>query len=359
MYRPAILFSCVAMLSLSGTVSYALPPSSQQTSMTQAPSIERFVHIDNQVLTKVNDKFISVLDVANELERVFDSEFKEYKDIPEARYEFYSAHWRQFFQDMVDRQLVIADADEQELPLTEGEIRLQIEQMYGPDVVGNLDRAGLSMEEAREQIIDDMKMGRMMYIRVHSKAMGTISPKLIRETYTKYSKTVKEPESWSYKVLTLRSEDDETLATSAKELFSLLNEGTLEIESLEEYLQDNTKESVTVNISDLYERTEQDISASHRDILTNMKAQEFSSPNLQLSKRTKESTYRIFYLESHQEAELATLEELEPRVIQKIRSETSIKKTNEYLSRLHEHFDCDPEKILSQLGSNYQPFNLI
>src|SRR5665647_380424 len=78
------------------------------------------VHIlvNNRVLAKVNGKAISVIDVMKKMDVLFFRQFPQYTSSVPARFQYYQANWKNVVKDIVDKELILADAAENTLPVT-------------------------------------------------------------------------------------------------------------------------------------------------------------------------------------------------------------------------------------------------
>ena len=68
--------------------------------------------VNNRILAKVNDKAISVVDVMKKMDVLFYREFPQYTSSMQARYQFYKANWKHVLEELVSKELVMADAEE-------------------------------------------------------------------------------------------------------------------------------------------------------------------------------------------------------------------------------------------------------
>ena len=63
--------------------------------------------------------------------------------------------------EMIDGELILADAADKEIKLTDGEVREEIERRFGPSVSVTLDKIGLTQEEAWRLVKNEMIVQRM------------------------------------------------------------------------------------------------------------------------------------------------------------------------------------------------------
>ena len=68
--------------------------------------------INNRVLARVNGKPISVIDVMKKMDMIFLRQYPEYAEVPQARFQFYELSWKHVLEDLIDKELILADAEE-------------------------------------------------------------------------------------------------------------------------------------------------------------------------------------------------------------------------------------------------------
>ncbi len=66
--------------------------------------------IQNSILTQVNGTPISVIDLKKKMDLVFHQNYPQLEDSTAARYQFYQTSWRHVLSEMIDHQLILADA---------------------------------------------------------------------------------------------------------------------------------------------------------------------------------------------------------------------------------------------------------
>ena len=57
-------------------------------------------------------------------------------------------NWKYVLQELIDKELILGDAEEKKVAITAGDVRQEMENMFGPNIIANLDKIGLSMDEA-------------------------------------------------------------------------------------------------------------------------------------------------------------------------------------------------------------------
>ena len=186
------------------------------------PSRSSSIIVENRVLATVRDQVITVVDVMKKLDMIFCQQFPQYRGMPEARYEFYKANWRKVFEELVDRQLIISMAEEKQFTVTNGDIREELEDAFGPNVMMSLYEEGLSMHEVHEMMKADILLRRIISFYVHSPVISSITPEVLRAAYVKKLEELKGAEGWVWRSVTVKSKGKDCPKTEADAIWKLL-----------------------------------------------------------------------------------------------------------------------------------------
>src|ERR1700730_13068687 len=100
------LISCVLCLMISLGALIA------QDGILYGPEDNARIVVNNRILAKVNGKEISVFDVMKKMDMLFYRQFPEYTSSMQARFQFYQVSWKRVLQDLIDKELIMADAEE-------------------------------------------------------------------------------------------------------------------------------------------------------------------------------------------------------------------------------------------------------
>lgn len=318
------------------------------------------VEINNRLLAVVNGKPITVYDLVKKMDMTFYQRFPEYASSVEARYQYYTVNWRNNLADMIDKELILADAEQMKITISHGEIRQEIETLFGPNVIENLDKIGMSYDEAHKIIEGDLLLKRMMGVRVHVKAMRFVTPQAIKKEYEEYAKKNIIPGEWTYNVVSIRENNPTRSATIAHNVHRLLTEENVPLNHLKAKLAELGlgEDAGKVSISEPLQHKEKDLSDQYLKILSGLKAGQYSAPVEQKSRASKSSIYRIFYLKDVKESAAAPFAELENRIRGKLINEVIERESAEYITRLRDHFHVSDEQINENIPENYEPFVL-
>ena len=354
--KKKLLSLCLLFVACQGAA-IAAPPAADWLMPTRMNP--RKIFVNNRVL-KVNGRCISILDIQRKMDMVFYRQFPQYAEDPEARYQFYQINWRTVLQDMIDAELVLSDAAEKKIEISDGEIREELETLFGPNVISNIHSLGMSLDEAKEIIRKELTVSRMMLLMVRSKAMHQVTPSGLRHVYSEYAEANRRQASWEYQVLTIRASNPDQGAILGAAAQALLESGKAGFSTLISALeQEEVKDSMTaIRLSTVYQRNEEEIAESHRDILSNMSVGGYSAPVAQIDRTDNNTVYRIFHLINYSDSEDVTLKEVESRLKEFLLSKAMDSETDTYMNKLRRYYGISREYISQALPEDFQPFVL-
>lgn len=300
------------------------------------------IAVQNRILAKINEETISVLDVKKKMDFVFYKNYPHLANSVQARHQFYDTNWKHVLNELIDHQLILADSQDKQIPLPEGDIRQEMESRFGPNIRMTLDKIGLSYDEAWKSVKDDLIVQRMTWWFIHSKAMNGVTPQDIRTAYRAKIKEIPSGQAWKYQVIALRGENAEKIGEELS--LSLSKDNSLELVS---------KVAPNAQVSQEIMANSDELSESHLAALSSLEVGSFSKPIMQMSKADNTPVYRIFYLKEKSEKKAPHFEELaaelKGELIQKRVAEESVC----YLDKLRKHYSFyEAEK------ENFHPFEL-
>lgn len=318
------------------------------------------ITVNNRVLATVNGHAISVVDVKKKMDMLLYQHYPQYLEIPDARYEFYNAHWREVLNDLIDRELMVADSEEKGFPISSGDIREELEEIFGPDVMLNLDNAGLTLDEAWQMVKADITIRRMLYYQVRMRVTPQITPNDIQKAYEERAKTISAQKECTWRCLTLKSNDTNASSAYAAKIQELLSDGQVTFDTLQDELEKRgiIDPQVQMLISQPFCQKQGELSPSLQELLLTMQAGMYSKPQLQSSRSDPNPVVRIYYVQDIKAEVIPTLQEMDAVLREEITQELSAKKTAVYLDDLRRHFHLSKEQIEKELPVNFQPFVL-
>jgi hypothetical protein len=335
----------------------AIPPSSLY-SLDSEDDTEIVVH--NRVLLKMNGDIITIMDVVRRMDLIFYRNFPQLASSNAARYQFYLINWKSMLRACMDDQLIIADAEEKEIKITDGEVREELESLFGPEVVLNVQKAGLSFEEAWDMLKKELIVRRMTGMMVKAKAMQGVTPKSVRKAYEELIKANPICPKWRYRILSIRSDQEEKNQKVAELAYRLLEQQHVPFEDLPTLLQKEgvLDSSIDVRVSSVYEQEEKDISLSHKSILQALEIGAHSLPLAQKGKKANENVTRLFYLVGKEMKTQTPLNEVESKLHHELLEKEIAKYSEKYLDKLYDHFGVTQDYLNQMIPQDFVPFSV-
>lgn len=331
-----------------------------ETSLISRPK-EPQIAVNNRILAKANGKAISVVDLMKKMDMLFYKQFPEYTSSTAARHQYYEANWKYVLKEMIDKELIMADAEESKLVVSAGDVRQEMESLFGPNIIDNLDQIGLNFEEAYQMVLADITIRRMMYFRVQSKAMSQATPQKIREYYDQIAKNTIRDNEWIYRVMTIRHSDPVKATNIANEIQKLLNEGKVPFIDIPEKLKELSPEATKqprLTLSEEFQTKEKDLSDPIKEILITLSPESYSLPISQKSRADNSTVVRIFYLKNKIPGGAIPFNELEAKIKAKLIDEAVDKESKAYMTKLRQHFDTQEALTEDLTSPDYHPFQL-
>lgn len=314
------------------------------------------INVQNSILAKVNGTTISMIDVKKKMDLLFHQNYAHLESSSQARYQFYETSWRHVLMEMVDHELILADAADREIKVTDAEVREELERRFGPNVMGTLDKVGLTYEEAWRLLKNDLVVQRMTWWFVHSRALEAVKPQEIRQAFKVHLKEHPGETEWHYRVLTIRGED---LPAKATDFALKVQEWNQSPESLQLHLKtfEETHPGVSVALSPEYAAKDRELSDAHREALLPLSPGVYSSPLFQKS-RDKKEVCRIFYLSQKTDHPAPTFEEVAPVLKHELLQKASVEVSKNYLEKLRKQYRFDAAHLEESLPSDFKPFSI-
>jgi len=339
-----ILFSALLL----GTLAAQNPP------VPQVEQVHEIV-VNNRILTKLNGKNISVLDVMKQMDVFLSRYYPQYMDSKTARYQFYSSQWQQTLQQMIDHELMVTDAQTREVKVSDGEVREEIQTRFGPNVMGSLDQLGITYEEAREMVHQDMIVQRIQWVRVTSKVLQKVTSQEIKNSYQTFLQENPAKEEWRYQFVTIRAEGEAAGQELAAKLAALKEKTQANLSVAADLFKAELPPESTVTLSVSQEFTLEDkaVSQAHRDVLTQMKPAEWSAPTRQLS-RDGTTVVRIFHLKEHTKTNPPAFASIYNDLKNDLLNATAEQENKVYVANLRKKFGFDERSL--DIPPRFEPF---
>lgn len=317
----------------------------------------KHIFVNNKILARVNGKAISVIDTMKKMDMVFFQEFPQYASSTEARFEFYKTAWKDILRELIEKELILEDAKEIKIEVTRGDVRQELETLFGPNIFANLDKAGLTYKEAWELVKEELTIKKTMLSRVNAKATRLVTPSHIAAAYEEYALRESKPHTWTYQVISIRGEDVSLCAEAANHAYYLLNTKHAPLDRLQSFIESHSSfgGEISLSVSKETVQSEQEVSEDYRMILASLKPQTYSRPIVQQTRRNNSKVFRLFHLIDEDEGGAPPFAEAEREIKKRLMNEKIDESAGLYIQRLYSHFEVE-NWTETESFKNFQPF---
>jgi hypothetical protein len=317
--------------------------------------------IQNRILTKINDKTISVLDVVKKMEVFLNKYYPQYAGSSAAKFQYFSSQWREVFLQMIDHELILADAAKLDLKITDSEVREAIHEKFGPNIMGSLDAIGLSYEEAKEMVHSELIVQKMTWFKIHAKALNKVNVQDIKAAYAAYCDKNPAKEILEYQVLSVKAQNEELAHQIAEKAFELCANSPNKIAEIKERLAADLPENspeVNITLSEDFKLDAKSISSNHKETLFKLAKDSISHPVKQISRADQSSVFRIFHLKNRTKTALPSLRSMYEKLQNQLVQEAAAEESKSYIAKLRERYGFDAKALEDSIPSGFQPFSL-
>lgn len=308
---------------------------------------EKHLVINNRVLLKINNRPLSVMDVVRKMDMIFYQQYPQYANSEEIKYQFYVQSWDAILASMIDDQLILADAKDKKITATEGEVREALEKIFGGDLVMQLNELGVTYDEAFEMVKTDLIVQKLTGGMVHAKAATAVNPKKVRQLYDQLMKENPPQNRYVYRVLSFRGSQEKESKEVALRAHELLTEGKVALELIPEKFEES---AVKIALSAEYSRTDKDISAAHKAVLSKLSPGELSMPVM------RKGVVYLFLLDQLENEGPPSFHEMEDELKKKILEKEVIEYNEKYRKSLRKRYGLSDKHLSSLIPEDLQPF---
>ena len=331
-------------------------PIKNYENMSSFSSSSQKIKVNNTILTTINGTSISVMDVMKKMDLAFHRSYPDLINSTQARYQFYSSSWKTILTEMINTELMLAEAETRDVKVSDGEVREEMEERFGPNIMLTLEEIGLSYDEALKMVKTEMLVNRMTWYFVQAKAIQSVTPQSIRQAYRFFLEENPPIEKWQYQVITIRSSEEKVSTETAKKLSFLLQKEQKEPSQLEKQLKELEKNfpSSSIQVSKNLSVTSKEIAQSHKKILQNLQKNSYSQPITQTSRLDQRVVLRFFYLKEYEKIKPPSFAKMSPKIKNTLLQEALVKFSDEYFQKLRHRYNYNEKEI----SDGFQPFSI-
>jgi len=346
------LFSIISFSLLGNAFSDQLsftPPVNERIAKPQ-------LKINNRPLAKIHGKVISLYDVIKMIDMSIFIAAPTYTPSVFEKYQIYSSRWQDVLDEMITNELILLDAEDKGVKVSDGEVREKFLSRLGPNVHENLDKMNLEYEEARNIILSDLTVQKLLDVKVFSKTLQTVTPAMIKIAYKKYLKEHPSVDEWKYQVLSIRGKDELICKFFAEKAYLLLQEEKYSLEKVATLLQE---ENITIGVSKDFSECSHKISKLHFDVIKTLAPNTISAPVLQTSNFDNSTVFRIFYLKDVRHIPAASFHEIYDALKNQLLSKVYSQEKQLYIDTLKQRFGYNMYDPKIAFPEDYIPFFIL
>ena len=313
--------------------------------------------IHNRPLAKINGRVVSLYDVVKKMD-LFLFEYSQDRSIsPVEKYQFYVSRWEKTLDEIIDDQLILLDAAQKEIKVSDAEVREELEARFGPQILSNLHQLNYGYEEAREMIRQELTTQQLLGMKVHVKAFQNATPKAIKQAYQTYLEQNPPEEEWIYQILSIRGEDQEKCRKIGEAAYDFLKEEKGSLEELPAFI--GQEEGVALHLSDDCSGTAQKLSKMHLEVIKELTPHSYSPPISQTSRLDNKPVVRLFYLKEYTKKMPKSLDVMHDSLKNQILMQLFEKEKKRYICSLKKRFGYESHNPKFDLPADYQPFAIL
>ena len=329
-------------------------PSSSNKGINEGPTL----FINNRPLAKINGKVITLSDVIKKMDLFLFDYNPDLKLEAGEKHQFYLSRWQDTLDDLIGNELVLLDAEKKEIKIADGDVREELEERFGPNVMKNLDKVKLSYEEARSMIRAELTVQQLIGMKVHAKAFQTVTPNVIKSAYKDYVEKNPPEETVSYQILSIRGKDQKKCEEFGQTVYNTLKETHLSLDEAIHTISSNESE-ITIVVSEEYQNQTSKLSSRYCDILQPLMPNTFSEPVSQISRVNNETVVRVFYLKNKDLISPSSFQDMHDPIKNELLHKTSNQEKDTYINLLKKQFGYDHYDPKFELPKDYSPFLLM
>lgn len=315
--------------------------------------------VNNRILAKINGKSISVMDIKKKMDIFLSDKHPDAVLSPMMRYQFYMQNWKDVLQEQLNSELMLMEADDMKIEIADGDIREEMESRFGPNVIAKIESLGLTYEEAKNIVREDIIVRNLAWFRIWARVMQLVTPDSIVQGYKEHLANLPQKDEWVYQTLTVKGAKDAPVEEFATQAHAILKENNYSnLAGAIAAINATIPKNISVNVSDELHLQSKELSPEYQTILSRLSPESFSEPVRQVSRSDGSVVYRIFHLKEYQQITPPSFDELASTIRTKVMQKCAETQSKEYYAKLRKRFCCE-DLVASKFDDPaFQPFSL-
>ena len=336
----------------------ALSSAPKESSFHKLKTAKTKIAVNNIPLAKINGRVISLADVVKELDmRMYLHNPEEYKNVNN-RYGFYKESWKRQLDELIQLELLKKEAEEKKVKITDADIRQELVNRYGGDIINKLHEANLTYDDVKISVKNDILSQQMNWYGFVNKIFYKVGPQTLKNAYDEYVSANPGNEIWKYQFMTIRVKNKETADEIGFKIKALDPGNFTSLHSFKESLQSlfAGKEDFRISLTDELTVEDKAIAQNHKAILTTIPLDSLSSPVF--LQQNNEYLVRVFSLKDHIKSEPMPFSQMTDKLRGELVGKMAEKERGTFFQRLKDKYGYSDEQIYIPLPEGFAPFSL-
>lgn len=308
------------------------------------------ISVSPRTLARVHDAVITVNDVMKKMDLVFYQQYPQFRSSPSHRLEFYKASWKRALQELFERRLIMMYAEENKMEVGHGDIREEMEELFGPNVLLRLYEAGVSLDDAYDMVRQDIMMRRLLQFYVRIPALASITPQKVKERFEQRYVNKTKGEKVSWQLLSLKAPE----ATSEEIGKRIVDEVNRHEKSFEQ-VQAELPEGLELTLSQPFVSQIDQLSPQVQQIIEHASLNTWTSPIPAKEQKKGGVKWNSYLITGRIAGEKIPFNLVENEIVEELMQPVFEEKRNQFIADLQKKYDATLALSDKDMDS-FQPF---
>lgn len=311
------------------------------------------IKADRRMLVRVRNSTLTITDVMRKMDLIFYQQFPHLRSMPKERLKFYETNWRRVLQDLVDRKLIMIFAEENHFEVPHGDVREEMEAIFGPNVLLALYDAKVPFEDAYDMVRQEIMMRRIVSFYVKGAVLASLTPQKVKERYReKYEQTLPQ-EKIVWHILSLKTPAEIDSKALMEKIVSSLNEGASTFEKEKETVPENCE----LILSPLFVTESAQVSPAIKPILDGLETNRWSAPLPAKEMKNGVAKWNAYLVKERKEGEKIPFSNVEDAIREEMAGPLLEEKRVAFMNDLAQKYDLLFAMSEKEMDA-YHPFSL-
>jgi len=297
------------------------------------------IQTNNQILTRVGSKAITVLDIKKEMDRqIYMSDKKIFTDV-QALGSYYYHHWKSVLNKMTQDEIYLLEAKEMKYEIASHDITQKVTELFGENEIETYKFLSITAEQATAFGKREMMSSHLSWFKIWSKSLMEATPASVVEAYTEYVADLAKKDTWTYQALFVKGSDEKAVVKTSNNITALLKDGKYQNFSLILDSINTDNKAVKVGVSKDITLKTSELSPTLLSVLETL--DEGMISDVITGSRAGSYTGKILQLKKHTKEKIPALADISENIKNSIVNKTSERVSNECFAKLYKKYDVD------------------